>query len=244
MQNVKFIDNQWVTQYVVQMWFKFFGNNFHVAGTKTDLDSLQWDLRKLAQARFQRYEKWRKPPRVWSLFLVKRERITAASSESVSTQFLQPITARIGDYAYQYSQYGISSTLGYTIPVPVTLIFFWPESIFMGRFTSESSCSNEHVRPILAAVLFRRIPASLWRITGLIASEDVFHEISCHFRLPPSDGRNIGRGVCPCCCLFSSGMVTSPFTSQSSVTRTSRQGPLRSPPCLADVLQGDVFHAA
>jgi hypothetical protein len=128
MQNIKFIDNQWVTRYVVQMWFKFFGNNFHVAGTKTDLDSLQWDLRKLAQARFQRYEKWRKPPRVWSLFLVKRERITAASSESVSTQFLQPITARIGDYAYQYSQYGISSTLGYTIPVPVTLIFFWPET--------------------------------------------------------------------------------------------------------------------
>ena len=41
MQNVKFIDNQLVTRRVVQMWFKFFGNNFHVAGTKTDLDSLQ-----------------------------------------------------------------------------------------------------------------------------------------------------------------------------------------------------------
>ena len=144
MQNVKFIDNQWVTRYVVQMWFKFFGNNFHVAGTKTDLDSLQWDLRKLAHARFQRYEKWRKPPRVWSLFLVKRERITAASSESVSTQFLQPITARIGDYAYQYSQYGISSTLGYTIPVPVTLIFFWPESILICYYIKIKLLPNGH----------------------------------------------------------------------------------------------------
>ena len=37
-------------------------------------------------------------------------------------------------------------------------------------------------------------------------------------------------------CLFCSGQVTSPFTPQSCDTRTSRQGPLRSPPCLADVL--------
>ena len=35
---------------MVQMWFKLHGNNFHVAGTKTDLDSLRRDLRKLAQA--------------------------------------------------------------------------------------------------------------------------------------------------------------------------------------------------
>ena len=53
MQNIKFIDNQLVTWNVVQMWFKFFGNNFHVAGTKTDLDSLRRDLRKHSQARFQ-----------------------------------------------------------------------------------------------------------------------------------------------------------------------------------------------
>ena len=48
MQNVKFIDYQLVTRYVVQMWFKFSGNNFHVAGTKTDLYSLRRDLRELA----------------------------------------------------------------------------------------------------------------------------------------------------------------------------------------------------
>ena len=127
MQNVKFIDNQWVTRYVVQMWFKFFGNNFHVAGTKTDFVFLRWDLRKLAQARFQRYEKWRKPPSGKSLFLVKRESIIAASSESVSTQYSQPITALIRDCTYRYSQYNISSTFGYTIPVLVTLCFFWLE---------------------------------------------------------------------------------------------------------------------
>ena len=28
-------------QHVVQMWFKAFGKYFHVAGTKTDLDSLR-----------------------------------------------------------------------------------------------------------------------------------------------------------------------------------------------------------
>ena len=48
MQNIEFIDNQWITQYVVQMWFKLSGINFHVAGTKTDLNSLCRDLRKLA----------------------------------------------------------------------------------------------------------------------------------------------------------------------------------------------------
>ena len=128
MQNVKSIDNQLVKCTVVQMWFKSFGNNFHVFGTKTDLDSLWWDLRKLAQTRIQRYKKWRKPPRVYYLFSGQKKRIKAASSESVSTQFLHPINARIGDNTYQYSQYGISSTLGYTIPVPVTLIFFWPVS--------------------------------------------------------------------------------------------------------------------
>ena len=37
-----------------------------------------------------------------------------ASSEPVSTQFLQPIATRIGDYVYMYNQYGISITLDYT----------------------------------------------------------------------------------------------------------------------------------
>lgn len=32
------------------MWLKFDGNNFHVAGTKTDLSCLRGDLRELAQA--------------------------------------------------------------------------------------------------------------------------------------------------------------------------------------------------
>ena len=41
MQDIKCIDNQRVTLCVVQMWFKFHGNNFHVAGTKKDLDSLR-----------------------------------------------------------------------------------------------------------------------------------------------------------------------------------------------------------
>ena len=41
MQNVKSIDNQLVKCTVVQMWFKSFGNNFHVFGTKTDSKSLR-----------------------------------------------------------------------------------------------------------------------------------------------------------------------------------------------------------
>ena len=41
MQNIKFIDNQLVMWYVVQMWFKYTGNNFHVTGTKTDLELLR-----------------------------------------------------------------------------------------------------------------------------------------------------------------------------------------------------------
>ena len=36
MQNVKCANNQRVTQHMVQIWFKLYGNNFHVAGTKTD----------------------------------------------------------------------------------------------------------------------------------------------------------------------------------------------------------------
>ena len=40
-QNVKSIDNQLVKCTVVQMWFKSFGNNFHVFGTKTDSKSLR-----------------------------------------------------------------------------------------------------------------------------------------------------------------------------------------------------------
>lgn len=39
------------------MWFTLYGNNFHIAGTKTDMDSLRRDLRKLTQARFQNVRK-------------------------------------------------------------------------------------------------------------------------------------------------------------------------------------------
>ena len=56
----------------------------------------------------------------------QKKRIIATSSEPVSTQFLQPITTRIGDYSYPYIQYDISITLHHTIPVWMTLIFFWP----------------------------------------------------------------------------------------------------------------------
>ena len=45
----------------------------------------------------------------------QKKRIIAASSEPVSTQYLQPIIARIGDYPYLYIQYGISITLDHTI---------------------------------------------------------------------------------------------------------------------------------
>ena len=41
MQTVKSIDNQSVMWCAVQMWFKSFGNNFHVFGTKTDSKSLR-----------------------------------------------------------------------------------------------------------------------------------------------------------------------------------------------------------
>ena len=36
MHTVKFIDYQRFMLQVVQMWFKYSGNNFHVAGTKTE----------------------------------------------------------------------------------------------------------------------------------------------------------------------------------------------------------------
>ena len=41
MQNVKFIDYQYVAWCVVQMWFKLTGINFHVVGTKMDLELLR-----------------------------------------------------------------------------------------------------------------------------------------------------------------------------------------------------------
>ena len=31
MRDVKFTDNQLITQHMIQMWFKFFGNNSYVA---------------------------------------------------------------------------------------------------------------------------------------------------------------------------------------------------------------------
>ena len=36
MQNIKCIDYQRIAQCVVQMWFRPFGINFHVAGTKME----------------------------------------------------------------------------------------------------------------------------------------------------------------------------------------------------------------
>ena len=41
MRNIKFIDYQFVTWFVVQMWFKLTGIIFHVVGTKTDLELLK-----------------------------------------------------------------------------------------------------------------------------------------------------------------------------------------------------------
>ena len=62
--------------------------------------------------------------KIANLLSRQKKRIIAASSEPVSTQFLQPITTRIGDCSYMYIQYGISITLDYTIPLSWTLIFF------------------------------------------------------------------------------------------------------------------------
>ena len=53
-----------------------------------------------------------------------------------------------------------------------------------------------------------------------------------------SAGRDVGRGVCSVLLPLLLRYGTSPLTSQSSVTRTFRQGPLCSPPCLANVLNG------
>ena len=38
MQNNKYTDNLFVARYVVQMWFKSYVNNLHVAGTKNGLE--------------------------------------------------------------------------------------------------------------------------------------------------------------------------------------------------------------
>ena len=62
--------------------------------------------------------------KIANLLSRQKKRIIAASSEPVSTQFLQPITTRIGDCSYMYIHYGISITLDYTIPLSWTLIFF------------------------------------------------------------------------------------------------------------------------
>jgi hypothetical protein len=56
--------------------------------------------------------------------------------------------------------------------------------------------------------------------------------------LRESAGRTYRKGMCSVLLPLLLRNGTSPFTSQSSVTRTFRQGPLRSPPCLANVLQG------
>lgn len=60
-----------------------------------------------------------------AIFLLRqKKRIIAASGEAVISQFLRPITTRIGDCSYLYIQYGISITLDYSIPLSGTLIFF------------------------------------------------------------------------------------------------------------------------
>ena len=179
----------------------------------------------------------------------QKKRIIAVSSEPVSTQFLQPITIRIGDYSYLYIQYGISISLHHTISVLMTLIFFWPESIFMTCFTSESSLSDVNyssfVLPLkmicgTSITLFADYHLDCGWIT-FFGSPPRYSVVTVFVYLPSETS----EGECATnSCSFNSGMVTSPFTSQSSVTRTSRQGPLRSPPCLADVLQGDVWPAA
>lgn len=57
----------------------------------------------------------------------QKKRIIAVSADSVSTQFLQPITSRIGDYSYMYIQYGISITLDYTITLLWATFSFGPQ---------------------------------------------------------------------------------------------------------------------
>lgn len=60
-----------------------------------------------------------------AIFLLRQKKRTiAASGEAVISQFLRPITTRIGDCSYLYIQYGISITLDYSIPLSGTLIFF------------------------------------------------------------------------------------------------------------------------
>ena len=109
MQNVKLIDYQWVTRYVVQMWFKFFGNNFHVAGTKTDLDSLQWDLRKLAQSSISKVRKMAETAKsMISLSGQKRKDYSGFIRIRQYTVFTTDYCSN-RDYTYQYSQYGIFS---------------------------------------------------------------------------------------------------------------------------------------
>ena len=100
----------------------------------------------------------------------------------------------------------------------------------MTRLTSESSYTDVlFFRSFCLWRWFAEPPSRCLHIAAAIATESPSLKSSalfCPHSLRLYAGRLIGRGVCPCCCLFSSGMVTSPFTSQSSVTRTFRQGPL------------------
>ena len=68
MQNIKSIDNQLVKCTVVQMWFKHFGINFHVFGTKTDSKSLRQNLLQDSVAQQQIYEKQPNSPNERALF--------------------------------------------------------------------------------------------------------------------------------------------------------------------------------
>ena len=75
MQNVKSIDNQLVKCTVVQMWFKSFGNNFHVFGTKTDSKSLRYNLREDSVAQLQIYEIQLKSPNERALFSGQKKKV-------------------------------------------------------------------------------------------------------------------------------------------------------------------------
>ena len=92
------------------MWFKFFGNNFHVAGTKTDLNSLQRDLRKLAQSSISKVRKMAETAKsMISLSGQKRNDYSGFIRIRQYTVFTTDYCSN-RDYTYQYSQYGIFST--------------------------------------------------------------------------------------------------------------------------------------
>ena len=157
MQNVKLIDYQWVTQNVVEMWYTKYINKLLQNCINLHIQMLPWRLWKLALA--QVIEKLKQSistiirtftfPKSKVSFSFgftsgeyrlsgQKKKITATQSEPVSTQFLQPITTRIGDCLYLYIQYGLSITLGYTKQGLESSIFFWLDS-FLSSFHIKAS---------------------------------------------------------------------------------------------------------